>query len=260
MILMHRAALGGVQLDQVDSKIMVKGVSTSAPKENDITAQVAGNGLRFVRKKRESLEVNIRIGLRLFDDDMDGREELMEKVCAWARNLPAWLTTDQKPGRRLWVESVKTPAPGDPAEWTNEFTFTFTAMSLPWWEDANATSVTIAQDDEGEGTLTMPGSTDTVADFTVQNKSGDTINTLTLSANGTSFSFTGLGLVNNAYLTIDHVQVKGTNVLRARIGEASKLLNMSGDDDIILHPGANTISFGAGGDVIVTVSARGRYQ
>ena len=120
--------------------------------------------------------------------------------------------------------------------------------------------MTIAQDDEGEGTLTMPGSTDTVADFTVQNKSGDTINTLTLSANGTSFSFENLGLANNGYLVIDHVQVKGTNVLRARIGEASKLLNMNGDDDIILHPGANTISFSAGGDVIVTVSARGRYQ
>lgn len=260
MILMHRAALGGIQLDSVDSRIMIKSVATQAPKENPLTAQKAGDGLRYIRTKRESLDVAVRIGLRIYDDEMDEREELMEQVCAWANRLPAWFTTSQKPGRRIWVESVKTPAPGDPAEWTNEFTFTFTAQSSPWWEDSDATTLTMAQDDEGSGTLTMPGSTDTVAELSIQNKSGDTINSISVSTGDTSISFTNLGLANGGFLIIDHTMVKGVTVLRARVGEVSKLLNMTGDDELILHPGENTVSYEAGGDVIVQVSARGRYQ
>ena len=260
MILQHRVALNSVQLDSVDDRIMVKGVSTQAANEKPITAQRAGNGLRYNRTKRESLDVNVRIGLRIFDDEMDEREELMEQVDAWAESLPAYLTTTQKPDRRIWVESVRTPAHGDPAEWTNEFTYTFTAQALPWWENTDATSKSLAQDDEGEDTLVMPGSADTVADVTVQNKSGNTINNITITVNDTEMTFTGIGLTNNAYFTLDHVLVKGAYVLRARIGNASKLNCMSGDDELILHPGNNNISYSAEGDVIVTISARGRYQ
>lgn len=260
MILMHRAALGGVQLDSVDNRIMVKGVATQAPNEKPLTAALAGNGARYLRTKRESQDVTVRIGLRIYDDEMDEREELIEQVNAWAGNLPNWLTTSQKPGRRIWVESVKVPAPGDPAEWTNEFTYTFTAQSSPWWEDTEATVLVMAQDDEGSGTLTMPGSADTVAEATIQNKSGDTLNTLTIAANDTAFTFTNLGLANNGTLTIDHVRAGGVTVLRARVGNASKLAKMSGDDELILHPGANNIEYTAEGDVIVQVSARGRYR
>ena len=260
MILMHRVALGGVQLDSVDNRIMVKGVATQAPNEKPITAQLAGDGARYMRTKRESLDVNVRIGLRIYDDDMDDREELMEQVVGWANSLPAWLTTDQKPGRRLWVESVKVPAMGDPAEWTNEFTFAFTAQSSPWWEDSTATTKTLAQNDAGSDSITMPGNTETIGEASIQNKSGSTINTLTLTINGHSMSFTSLGLANNGTLVIDHARVGGVTVLRAKIGSTSVLAKRTGADEFILKPGSNAISYEAGGDVIITVSARGRYK
>lgn len=260
MILMHRVALGGVQLDSIDSRIMVKGVATQAASEKPGTAQKATDGLRYNGTKRESLDVTVRIGLRIYDDEMDEREELMEAVNAWAKKLPGWITTTQKPGRRFWAEAVRTPAPGDPAEWTNEFTYTFTAYALPWWEKDTATSQALTQSSTGEGTLTMPGSTDTVAEVLVQNKSGETINDLVLTVNDTQMTFTGLGLANNGYFTLDHQLVKGVYALRARIGDTSKLNCMSGDDELIMHPGANEISYSAGGAVIATFSARGRYQ
>lgn len=260
MILMHRVALGGVQLDSIDSRIMVKGVATQAASEKPGTAQKATNGLRYNGTKRESLDVTVRIGLRIYDDEMDEREELMEAVNAWAKKLPGWITTTQKPGRRFWAEAVRTPAPGDPAEWTNEFTYTFTAYALPWWEDSEETSVTMTEGDEKEDTLVMPGSTDTAAEVTIQNTSGYTINQITITVNDTEMTFTGLGLANNGYFTLDHQLVKGVYVLRAKIGNASKLNCMSGDDELILHPGENEISYSADGDVIATFSARGRYQ
>ena len=260
MILMHRVALGGVQLDSIDSRIMVKGVATQAASEKPGTAQKATDGLRYNGTKRESLDVTVRIGLRIYDDEMDEREELMEAVNAWAKKLPGWITTTQKPGRRFWAEAVRTPAPGDPAEWTNEFTYTFTAYALPWWEDSEKTSVTMTEGDEVEDTLDMPGSTDTVAEVTIQNTSGYTINQITITVNNTEMTFTGLGLANNGYFTLDHQLVKGVYALRARIGNTSKLNCMSGDDELILHPGENEISYSADGDVIATFSARGRYQ
>ena len=259
MQLSHRAALGGTQLDAVDSLIMVKGVSTLAPKEREITAQTGGSGLRFVEKTRDSLEVQVRIGLRLFDDDMDDREELLEKVNAWASALPAWFTTTQKPDRRLYVESVQLPAAGDPYEWTNEYTYTFTAYEDPYWQNDTATTKALTQGNTGSDSITVPGSAESFADVTVQNKSGDTLNGITISINGNEMTFADLGLANNGTLTIDHVIANGVMVLRAKIGNTSVLANRTGADDFITKPGNNAISYSADGSAIVTVSVKGRY-
>ena len=72
-------------------------------------------------------------------------------------------------------------------------------------------------------------------------------------------SFSNLGIANNGYLTIDHTVIKEVEVLRIESDGTTKMANMSGDDEFILVPGENAISYSAGGDVIVTVSAKGRY-
>lgn len=259
MQLMHRVALGGIQLDSIDSHIMIKGVATQQAKESDIASSAGWNGQRFLRKRRESLEVTVRVGLRYFDDDMDDREELLETISAWANKLPAWLTTTQKPNRRIRIDAVKTPAPGDPAEWTNEYTYTFTAYEDPYWQNDTATTKALTQGSTGSDSITMPGSAESFADVSIQNKSGDTLNTLTVSINGHEMSFTNLNLANNGTLTIDHVLTNGVYVLQAKIGTSSVLQYRTGDDDFITKPGANAITYTAEGAVLVTVSAKGRY-
>lgn len=259
MQLMHRVAMDGTQLDSVDPRIMIKGVATQQPREADIATSAGRNGQRFLKKRRESLEVTVRVGLRIFDDDMDDREELMEKISAWANKLPAWLTTTQKPNRRIRIDAVKTPAPGDPAEWTNEYTYTFTAYEDPYWQNTNATSKALTQGSTGSDTLTMPGSAESLADVTVQNKSGSALDGITLEVNGNAMTFTGLSLANNGSLVIDHVLTSGVMTLRARIGNTSVLAKRVGDDDFITKPGANTVQYSTTGAVIVTVSAKGRY-
>lgn len=265
MILSHRAALGGVQLDSVDSLIMVKGVSTQAPRENDITAPVGGNGLRFIRKKRESLEVQVRIGLRLFDDDMDDREELLEAVNGWAGNLPAWFTTTQKPDRRLWVESVQQPAAGDPYEWTNEYTYTFRALAVPYWQKTTATSVTLAAADSNTKTITVPGTAETVLDMELTNGTGNTINDLTIAAaGGGTFTFESLGLANGEKLVISHSNEGLLNIEivngNTRRNAMDKRTGASSNDMIIL-PGSNKqITITAAGAMTGTISCYGRYK
>ena len=264
MQLSHRAALGGIQLDAVDSLIMVKGVSTMAPKEREITAPTGGSGLRFVEKTRDSLEVQVRIGLRLFDDDMDEREELLEKVNAWASSLPAWFTTTQKPDRRLYVESVQLPAAGDPYEWTNEYTYTFKAMAVPYWQKATATTVTLATTDSNTKTITVPGTAKTVLDMELTNGTGATIDALTIAAaSGGTFIFSSLGLANGEKLIISHdnrgylnIEIANGNTRRnamdKRTGESS--------DDMTILPGTNrAITITAAGALSGTISCYGRY-
>ena len=259
MLLMHRVALDGTQLDSVDANIMIKGVATQQPREADVATSAGYNGQRYLRKRRESLDVTVRVGLKIFDDDMDDREELLEAISDWANKLPAWLTTTQKPNRRIRVDAVKTPAAGDPAEWTNEYTYTFTAYEDPYWQDTSATTKTLTQGSSGSDSITVPGSAESFADVTIQNKSGTVMDSITVSINGNQMSFNNLNLANNGTLTIDHVLTGGVYVIRARIGNTSVLNLRSGADDFITKGGANAITYSADGSASVSVSVKGRY-
>ena len=98
-----------------------------------------------------------------------------------------------------------------------------------------------------------------MGEATIQNKSGSTLNTLSLTINGYEMEFADLGLANNGSLVIDHVIAKGVMVKRAKIGNTSVLDKLTGADEFILKPGSNAISYEAGGAVLVTVSAKGRF-
>ena len=140
-----------------------------------------------------------------------------------------------------------------------KYTYTFTAYEDPYWQNDTATTKALTQGSTGSDSITMPGSAESFADVSIQNKSGDTLNTLTVSINGHEMSFTNLNLANNGTLAIDHVLTNGVYVLQAKIGTSSVLQYRTGDDDFITKPGANAITYTAEGAVLVTVSAKGRY-
>lgn len=260
MILKRRVALNGVQLDSLDNRILISGFDEAAGRDTIGAVNLgAGDGQRITGRRRETLDVTIKFNLNIQNNNMADRDALLDMINAWA--APGGiLTAGHKTGKQLNVVLAQAPGGGDQFFWSNEFTLVFRAYAVPFWENIQATSQALTQSSTGEGTLTMPGSADTVAEVLVQNKSGATIDNLVLTANDTQMTFTGLGLANNGYFTLDHQMVKGVYALRARIGETSKLNRMSGDDELILHPGANEISYSAEGAVIATFSARGRYK
>ncbi len=259
MILKRRVALNGVQLDSLDNRILISGFDEAAGRDTIGAVNLgAGDGQRITGRRRETLDVTIKFNLNIQNNNMAARDALLDKINAWA--APGGiLTAGHKTGKQLNVVLAQAPGGGDQFFWSNEFTLVFRAYAIPFWENIQATSQALTQSSTGEGTLTMPGSTDTVAEVLVQNKSGGTLDTLSLTVNGYQMSFTNLGLTNNEYLTIDHLQTGGIFVKRARIGQASVLDKLTGADEFILNPGSNAISYTAGGDVIVQVSAKGRY-
>ena len=259
MILKRRVALNGVQLDSLDSRILISGFDEAAGKDVINAVSIGfGDGQRITAKRRDTLDVTVKFNLNIKNNDMAARDVLLDKINAWAAPGGV-LTANHKTGKQLTVVLAQAPGGGDQFFWQNEFTLVFRAYAVPFWENTTATSVTLTQGDAGEGTLTMPGSTEAIGEALIQNKSGGTLDALSLTVNGYQMSFTNLGLTNNAYLTIDHLQTGGIFVKRARIGQASVLDKLTGADEFILNPGSNVISYTAGGDVIVQVSAKGRY-
>ena len=259
MQLMRRAALNGVELDSLDDRILIQGIDEAAGRDQVTAVPLGGApGSRMTGKHRDWLDVTVRFTINEKSYSPGSRDEVMDKVKAWAEEGGV-LTVNYKTGKQLRVICFQQPAAGDLAT-RREYSIVFRAYGVPYWEDVTATTLTMNQDDEGAGTLTLGGSAASVADVTVVNKSGGALQNVTVSVNETEMSFTGLNLANNGSLVVDHAEAGGILYLRAMIGNDSVLGKRSGRDELILKPGNNTIAYEASGDVIVTVSAKGRYS
>ena len=261
MILKRRVALGGVQLDELDNRILITGIDEAAGKDN-ITAvgSAAGNGQRITGRRRDTLDITIKFALNIRSDDMAGREELLEKIIGWASG-GGWLTIGSRPNRRLMVTLSQAPGSGDMFSWANDFTMVFRAYSVPFWMDREASVFTGSTVKSGSFDIEVPGNTETVADVTVENKSGKTISNVTVKVGGSQMIFASLALGGTATLTVDHVHTNEKFYLRARAGGSSmmKYRTPESADDFKVSPGKNTVTFSAERAVKVTVSVRGRY-
>jgi len=258
MQLMRRAALDGVELDSIDNRILIQAIDESAGKDQVTAVPLGGiDGSRVTGQRRDWLDVTVRFTINEKSYHPEDRDAVLDKVKKWAAKGGV-LTVNYKTGKQLNVICAQQPGAGDLAT-RQGYAIVFRAYGVPYWEDASATSVTLDQGDSGEGTLTMGGSAESIGEVLIRNVSGETINTLSVTVNGREMSFAGLGLANNGYLTIDHVEAGGRLVKRARIGTASVLDKLTGADEFFLQIGGNAVSYEAEGDVIVTVSAKGRY-
>ena len=262
MILSRRVALNGNQLDQVDSRIVIRSVDLGEPQENVTAADLCGGyGQRITSQHWQMLEVTVAWAMDIPKKQLSARKEVFDKVNKWALQK-GWLTVNYITGRRMRVDKVIVPGSGDLWEWTNEFKITFRAYGVPFWQDSTATTETIAAADENSGTITVPGMIDTVCDAEITNASGSTINTMTVTVGSSSFEFSGLGLADEERLVIGHGD-DGVLYIRKYTGSSYFVRVMDkrtggSSDDLYVSPGDNAITI-TGGDVTATVSCYGRY-
>lgn len=258
MQLAHRVALNGVQLDSIDSRIIIKSVEEGAGKESiSAVSRASGSGQRITGRRRDTLDIVVKFSLNIDEADMQERSEALEAVNRWA-SAGGLLTLNYKPGRQIRVILAQAPGAGDPWEWTNVYSLTFRAYGVPYWEDAAGASVRQQGVSSGSLTLGVNGSAETVMDVSFKNTSGSTVNTFSVTAGGKTIALTGLGLANNATLTIDHDE---NGLIRMKIGSTSVLDKRTAEsaDDLTVKPGAVSVSFTAGGAGTIQVTCKGRY-
>jgi len=267
MRLRHRVSLDGVQLDSVDSRILIQSVTENPGKDNvSMTPVSGGNGSRITSRHRDYLDIQINFAIRATYREMNVREEILEAVNAWA-NVTGWLKLSYRSNRRIYVRPYALPGAGDPANWTGEYTITLRASDVPYWEEttASGTCATKKAAKTGSATLAVGGNTTTQADVTLLNGSGATINTASVTVGSRTISFTSLGLEADESLVIDH-NYAANGILRARIkntaGKYRSVLSKrseASDDDFRVNPGNVTVSYTAQRGCTLTASARGRF-
>ncbi len=212
--------------------------------------------------RRDSLDVQIKIAIRQKRDNLQAREEVIERINAWAAP-GGYLTLNYKPGRRLRVRLQQAIGGGDPWEHTGEFTLTFRAYGIPFWEQENAASVSTGTAGSASASMYIDGSAETVANVELANQSGATINSAEIIAGACRMRFLNLGMGGSESLVIDH-DAEGLLRIRIRNGNSYRSAMAKREpggsaDDLFIAPGNRSFSFTAQRACRMTVSVRGRY-
>ena len=266
MKLTRRVALNGKQLDNVDDRIVISSVEPGDGRENITAVDAAsGYGQRVTGNRRSTLDMVVKFRIQEHGRNKDGlqsRAEVLEKVNAWAA-AGGVLTVNYKPERRLNVILAQAPGEGSLWDYTKEYTMTFRAYAIPYWEQENAQSVVIGGSaSSGSGTAAIDGSAKTQCNAELYNNSGKEINTAEVIIGSHKMSFAGLTLAGGESLVIDHssglvrIRIRGTN---GKYRSAMAMRSTSSANDFMVSPGNNSCSFTAQRACRLTVSWRARY-
>lgn len=250
MITSKRVSLAGTQLDSVDNRIVIRNVDTGVPHETLQSVSRMGAGQRMTVQHWDSLDVRVTFGIDIPKTNLAERREVWEKVMSWAMQT-GWLTVNYMTGRRMYVDKAILPSSGDLWAWADDFTITFRAYGIPFWQDDTATSVTGTS---GNLIITVPGNVKTVMDISFTNTSGSSISDINFSTGGNIITLTGISLANNGTVTISH---GNDGLLRIYKGSTSIYEKYTGADDLYVNPGSNLVTVDKTGSM--TASCYGRY-
>jgi len=269
MELKRRVALNGEQLDGVHAAVVIRSVEPADGKESiSAVSAAAGYGQRITGYRRENVDMVVKFAINIRKNDMERRAAVLEAVNAWAAQAArerggAYLTVNYKPDRRLHVVLAQAPGEGSLWDWTKDFTITFRAYGVPYWEQETARSVVCGgSTNSGNTNMTVDGSAGTQADVQILNTSGMTISTVTATVNGQTMTFNNIGLGGNETLVIDH----NDGLVRIRIRSAGGAYrsvmdkrSSSSANDFRVMPGTCNCSFTAQRACRMTVSWRARF-
>ena len=254
MRMSRRAALGGVQLDEQDASIIIRGIDTGVPHES-LTAvnRMGGVGQRISSQHWEYLDVNITFAIDKKKTDLSGRRTVFDKAMKWAMRK-GWLTVNFMSGRRLYIDKAILPSAGDLWDWTADFTITLRAYAVPFWQDETAATST-------SGTITVPGTEKTVCNADIVNTDEETINDMMVMIGQSAFYFENLGLAAGETLKIGHdesglvtITIENGSLIRDAYGKRTA----DSSDDLTVEPGEKLITV-TGGSVSTTVTCCGRW-
>ena len=257
MILRHRVALNGIQLDEIDPAVMVLGVSEEAPNRAQQSVNRWSVGQQLMSNRTNYLDVTVTFAVRIKKNDMPNHTRVFGAVSAWA-NAGGYLTANHRDGQRLRVACVGIGKLGDPKDWATSYTITFRAYEKPFWEDArewvssdSGTSITHK--------LAARGTIPTQLDLYLKNTTAGILNTLTISTGTDEMEFANLSLGPSKILAITHSE---TGLLVIRNSTDLSLMaarTLESSDDLTLRPGMNMISIAAQCAVEATFRYRGRW-
>lgn len=252
MITRYDCMMDGVALSSVAPSIYVLDIQESAPRYvEELSARPIRPGQRVLRRVRESLAVTVTIAIREYD--VTRRKNVCSHIAAWAQGK--YLSINDRPDQRLLVVCSTPPTVASALKWTESIRMTFTAYEIPFWEEVYPVRTATTT---GSATLRPVGTVEAVpllAEITAQSA----IDTLSISVNGGSYAFSGLGMAAGDVLTIGYED--GVQVMRVGAESALSKRTPESSDDLYVRCGeANKITITADGSYSAVFSARGCWE
>ena len=258
MILSRRVALNGQNLDELYGSIAIRSIEFDAPRDNIQTiSKFGGVGQRITSHRYETLDVVVKWAMNVPKTDLIMRRRIYEDVCRWAMQT-GWLTVNFMPERRMWVDKTELSTAGDLRAWSEEYTITFRAYSVPFWQELFPSEITRTSYSGGNLSLLVRGVFRTVLDVEFKNTSGSTLDSFSVTAGGYTIGLTSLGCANNSTLKIIH----GTDgLLKILVDSTSKYdkRTASSADDLYVDPGTAAVTITTERSGNLKLSACGRY-
>lgn len=244
--------LNGQGLEALDEAIRVTDLTELSPRYRMVTTPVLG-GMRMLSRVRESLTV--RISMLIAEYDPARRRATLSKVNRWAAR-GGWLTVSDRPGQRLRVDYCTVPVMSA-LGWSDEIQLECTALTTPYWEEAEEHRAAASSDDDGA--LTPGGTAESCpVHVDVRNNGEDDLTTLTIACGDTAMTFTGLqvspgGMVNIAVTGgVLTAWAEGASILPRRTADSADLL-------LARCGQGNAVSVSGDQPVSAIFRARGRF-
>ena len=256
MILSRRVALGGRQLDEIDNRIVIRSVDPGVPHETiSASDRMGGAGQRVTSQHWQTLDVNVSYAIDVQKNDMETRKAIFDAVNAWALRK-GWLTVNYIPTRRMYVDKVIVPGSGDLWRWTDDYTITFRAYNVPFWQDIDPATATNGNITNGSTPITIPGHVATPLDVAFGNISGMNIPNFSVSAGGKTLTLNGVNIGAGQTLSISH---RLDGLLQAYVGSRNVYSLITGSDDLVVNPGDISVTVSATRAGSLRLTAYGRY-
>lgn len=266
MILSRRVLLNGQYLGQQNAAIVVRSVEAGAPRSDaQMTPLMSGVGQRITSLSWSELVVTVRFAIDIPKRQLSARQQAYEAACAWALSgRGKWMSVGHMPGRRLYVDRIEIAEPSDLWEWTNEYTFMFHAVSVPFWQDQvpahGMYEMTPPTGTEYTGDFAMyiPGQFRSVLDVSISNDSSSALTYVTISTGISTITLNGLSVASGGSLTISHAD---NGLLQIKAGSENVYGKQAagGSTDLYVDPGDQEISVTTNRGITIDFSCYGRY-
>lgn len=253
MISRYEVFLNGVSLGSVSPEISI--IDIQYPQvtiRNESYALARRQGAHVVRRYIESLSVVVVFEIHAYD--INERQAILSHVVRWAQNGGALQTNDRN-GQMLKCICEQFPSVSSVRNWTDQLQITFSAHSLPFWQDVAPTRLTLSGT-SGNDSVYIPGNVNGgFVEVTVT--ANNALTSVTLSAGDTEIQLSGLNIAAGGTIVISY---DDDMIQSIKSGNNSLLPYRSGNDDLIVDCGKIVpFEFSSDADCSVEFRVRGLW-
>ena len=254
----YEAWLNGRALSAVSPEIYISSIRYEPPQLTVQTSEAAKrNGLLLESTKWGAGKVTISFVMHRMPGHI--RQRIIQEAAAWAA-AGGVLQISDRLGQQLHVACFQPPYVADGCDFRTPMSIVFQAYDRPFWEETQASSLTLPAGTSGSDYLFVPGNAgNTLCEITVTPGSGNTLNTIGIGCGTTVLNFSDLGATNANPLK---VRYDDRQIMSIKVGSSSAMgkRTAASADDILMKCGqTNLCSYSANVSVTATFSARGLW-